>query len=928
MTNPTLPLLLSLALAGAGAAAGATPRTPRTPLDAALPAWTKSAGASRSLDAAHRLSRLGLVLRRSEERQQAFDAHLAALQDPASPLHAQWLEPHEIGERFGADAAEIAAVSSWLASEGLDIESVSPTRRILRFGGRVEDVERAFATRLAEYEVGGRKRIAPRSVPSLPDAIASRVEHVVGLETLRLHPRAAPPQRRDSASLERARAKATLCGAEGCEHYIFPGDFAVLYGLEGARAQGFDGSGQSIAVVARTRVHAPDIAEFRARAALPAMAFDTVIAEDGIDPGPPVGHCGDVGEPDCDDRSDEVMDQFEATMDVSLAGGAAPGARIKLVTSGETDGADGVFLAIEHAVWAEPLPARIISISWGTCEADNSAGAAAYVNEVFGDAAMRGISVFASSGDAGAGDCSPHHQPPDGDRRHSVNLLCSSPHVTCVGGTELADDTGAAGAYWSESNAPGFTSALGPIPERGWNEPIDRKGAAQVAASGGGVSARFATPAWQVGAGVPLEREGRYVPDVALNASSHTGYFHCMAAFGGSCVRDDSGAFHFMLGAGTSASAPSMAGIAAMLNQRAGAPQGNLNPRLYTIAGNPLNRALRDVALIAGQACDLDVPSTCNNSTPGAQGAAALRGHAIGHGHDLVTGLGSPDATRLLEAWMNPASAGVRLNQRGIGGSWANPATDSQGFVVDVSPDFFNAQTGNLFAGWFTFANDGSPRWYTLQGAAGDVAGAALPIYETTGGRFDHAQATTTRAVGHAWFVLEACDRAQLEYRFDEGGRSGTIPLQRLLSNVDCATAQPPPSTPADARYAGTWADFGTGGQGLVLDVSPSQTLLFGAWYTFAAGSVAGAEGQRWITLQAAFPAGARALEDIGLFESRGGVFDGPADTETVQVGKADLAFTSCTTARLDYRYTSGAFAGRSGRLDLTRVTPAPAGCQ
>ncbi len=924
MTNPMLPLLLSLALAGA-CVGTATAATPRTPLDAALPAWTKAAGAPRSLDASRRLSHLGIVLRRSEERQRAFDAHLAALQDPSSPLHGQWLEPREIGERFGADAVEIAAVSAWLESEGLEPESVTPTRRILRFGGRVEDVERAFATRLAEYDVGGRKRIAPRSAPSLPDSIAARVEHVVGLETLRLHARAAPPLRRDSAVLE-ARAKASLCGAEGCEHYIFPGDFAVLYGLEGARAQGHDGSGQSIAVVARTRVHAPDIAEFRSRAALPAMTFDTVIAEDGSDPGPPADHCGGVDEPGCDDRDDVAMDQFEATMDVSLAAGAAPGARIKLVTSGETDGVDGVILAIEHAVWAEPLPARIVSISWGTCEADNSAGAAAYVNEMFADAAMRGISVFASSGDAGAGDCTPHHQPPDGDRRHSVNLLCSSPHVTCVGGTELADEP--ADAYWSATNGPGFTSALGRIPERGWNHPVNREGAAQVAASGGGVSARFATPDWQVGAGVPLERAGRYVPDVALNASTHTGYFLCMAAFDGSCVSGEDGAFRFMIGGGTSASAPSMAGIAAMLNQRAGAPQGNLNPRLYAIAGNPLTRALRDVAPGAGEACDLDVPSSCNNSTPGADGGPALRGHALGHGHDRVTGLGSPDATRLLEAWMDPAAAGTRLNQRGIGGSWANPATDSQGLVVDVSPDFFNAQTGNLFAGWFTFADDGSQRWYTLQGPVGDVAGAHLPIYETTGGRFDHPQATTTRTVGDAWLVLEGCGRARLDYRFDQGARSGTIPLQRLLANVDCADTQPPPSTPADARYAGTWADFGTGGQGLVLDVAPSQALLFGAWYTFAASSVAGADGQRWVTLQAAFPAGARALEDIGIFESRGGVFDGPADTETVQVGTADLSFTSCTTARLDYRYTSGAFAGRTGRLDLTRVTPAPAGCQ
>lgn len=927
--NRTLAALLAACLL-ALPAARANAADPAAGAESARPAWAKLENQAGAVPGTMVLDRLGLVLARSPARQRAYDAYLNALQDPASPDYQRWLVSDEIGARFGADEDDLAAVSQWLAGQGLRVESVSPTRRIVRFSGRVADVERAFATRLHLYEVAGNKRMAPLAPAGVPAAIADKVERIDGLETLRLEPTLHGVARRDSGRLPGAPGpKASSCDASGiCEHYIFPGDFAVLYDLESAHDSGYDGEGQSIAIVARTRVHAEDIVQFRARAALPAMDFDTVIAQDGSDPGPAADSCGDTGEPDCEDPDDATLDQGEATMDVALAAGAAPGARIKLVTSDETDGVDGVLLALEHAVYAEPPPARIISISYSTCEADNSAGAAAYLDEVFADAAMQGISVFVASGDSGAGDCSPHHAPPDGDRRLSVNLLCSSPHVTCVGGTEFDDGDEDAG-YWSTSNGPGYTSALGRIPERGWNQPLDADGEAQLAASGGGVSQRFDTPDWQVGPGVPAAREGRYLPDVALNASSHTGYFYCMAAFDASCAPSASGSFRFLIGAGTSASAPSMAGIGALVNQRMGKAQGNLNPRLYAIAGNGANEAVRDVAG-DGAACDLGTPSTCNNSTPGAAGEPALEGYAIGPGYDLVTGLGSPSAARLLDAWANPASSGVRINQRGISGSWANPATDSQGFVLEVVPDLFGAHAGNLFAGWFTFEDDGTHRWYTLQGEVTDVAEATLPIYETTGGRLDSAQATTTRRVGTAHLVMESCTRARLSYLFEDTSRGGEIPLQRLLANVDCAEQATPPATPADARYAGTWADHGNSGQGLVLDVAPSQAQLFGAWYTFAATAAAGsdAESQRWVTLQAGFPAGARELTAIGIYESSGGRFDRPADTETVQVGAADLEFVSCSHATLDYRFTSGTFAGREGRLDLQRVTAIPAGCE
>ena len=83
--------------------------------------------------------------------------------------------------------------------------------------------------------------------------------------------------------------------------------------------------------------------------------------------------------------------------------------------------------------------------------------------------------------------------------------------------------------------APPYESALGYIPEGGWNEPLDGSGNTQAAASGGGFSAYIPTPTWQTGTGVP-GTEGRYTPDIAFSASGHDGYFGCLAAGGGDCV--------------------------------------------------------------------------------------------------------------------------------------------------------------------------------------------------------------------------------------------------------------------------------------------------------------------------------------------------------------------------------------------------------
>jgi len=271
-------------------------------------------------------------------------------------------------------------------------------------------------------------------------------------------------------------------------------------------------------------------------------------------------------------------------------------------------------------------------------------------------------------------------------------------------------------------------------------------------------------------------------------------------------------------------------------------------------------------------------------------------------------------------------------NQHGLAGSWANPATPGQGVVLDVQADYYGAGTGLLFGGWFTYdaSTTGDRRWYTIQ-AQVQAASPAITtaIYQTTGGRFDTALATTTDVVGEATLRFDDCTHGTLQYLFTDGSaRRGTIPLTRLLDNVSCTPAGDDGSATATDLHAGTWADLSNGGQGLVLDINAAQRVLFGAWYTFAptADATSGAPGQRWYTLQALLANGT-AIDDIGLYETSGGVFDGPQPTTTVPVGSARLAFHGCSAATLDYAFNAGADAPRSGRLDLVRITAPPPGC-
>jgi len=141
-------------------------------------------------------------------------------------------------------------------------------------------------------------------------------------------------------------------------------------------------------------------------------------------------------------------------------------------------------------------------------------------------------------------------------------------------------------------------------------------------ASGGGASQVYPQPSWQQGVeGTAAANGMRAVPDVAMTAAAHDG-----------TMIYENGAYWIV--SGTSAAAPSLAGVMALVVAKQGVGQGSANPELYSL----LNAATSPFhATPAG-----------NNSVPGVEGFSAGGG-----AYNLATGLGSVDGAMLVEEWGN-----------------------------------------------------------------------------------------------------------------------------------------------------------------------------------------------------------------------------------------------------------------------------------
>jgi len=332
-----------------------------------VPSWANRSNDVGPVPDATPLSTFTLVLERSPEQEQAFEQLLKDQQDSASAEYHHWLTPLEMGDRFGLSEHDVETIQGWLTSQGLHVNWVAPSRIFISFGGTAADIKRAFQTELHLYNVGGEKRMSVASAPKIPQALAPAIKAIHGLYTVTVRPA--------HHAISRELSSPDFTDGNG-NHFILPGDFATIYDLPSnlninlaAGQSTYDGTGVTIGIVGLANTDPADFDNFRALTgstfANPATVYPT--AYGGASPSP--AETAQVSYPD--------DDQLEATLDVTRAGSIAPGAKLLLVVSSTptTNGLDGVLAGdwgiqadIAYLVNTMPLPAQVMSISFGGCE--------------------------------------------------------------------------------------------------------------------------------------------------------------------------------------------------------------------------------------------------------------------------------------------------------------------------------------------------------------------------------------------------------------------------------------------------------------------------------------------------------------------------------------------------------------------------------
>ncbi len=525
-----------------------------------------------------------LTLLPDATQQDALNQLVDAQNNLESPYYHQWLTPEQYGERFGVSAGDTAQIEGWLQGHGMEVEEVTAGRRSIIFSGTAAQVQEAFHTPIHTYKIGDEVHHANAKDPEIPAALVQVVRGVVSLHDFHSQP---------THGLVR---KPSPDFSSGGAYYLAPADFATIYDLGSLYQQSINGSGQSVAIVARSNIKIADARQFRTFFGLPAN--DPQIIVNGADPG-----------------IWSSNEETEADLDVEWSGAVARSAAIKFVVSKSTNSSDGVDLSAQYIVNHNLAP--VMSTSFGLCEAALGSSGNSFLNSLWQQAAAEGITVFVSSGDSGAAGCDPASAA-SATHGRGVNGLCSTPYSICVGGTEFNDVSNPT-RYWAPSNSPGTqASALSYIPEVIWNVSGPGQG---LWASGGGASLVYAKPSWQAGPGVPADGK-RDVPDVALSSAGHDGY-----------LIFQNGELYVV--GGTSAASPSFAGVMALVVQNTAARQGNANVAFYSLASKQR----------AGGTSVFHDTTIGNNSVPGQTGFNA----AVGY--DQASGLGSIDGSVLVNHW-------------------------------------------------------------------------------------------------------------------------------------------------------------------------------------------------------------------------------------------------------------------------------------
>jgi pseudomonalisin len=426
---------------------------------------------------------LHIVVGLQEQNASQVQPTLQQMLTPSSSLYGTSLTVSQFAAQFGATTAQIQAVESYLKSAGFSDMTVSPNQLLIEANGTARGAEAAFNINLEQYSLNGTTVYANTTPAQVPAALSGIVVAVLGLNNIAL-------LHSDLRTLQTG-PQTDPCTLPSCstpdldnETYT-PQQYQIAYdaALPGATTTATTltqkvstGSDTAVGIIVEgdlTQV-VTDLRTYETTYNLPKVPVTVTNA--GV-------------------ASSDTSGEDEWDLDSQSSTGIAQQVShlYFYVATSMTDSDIG--LAINKAVSSNQVKA--FNMSFGECEFfPYLDGAMLLDDELFGEAALQGITPFASSDDQGSAcpvegtNGVPLSGPPD------TAYPASSPYVIAVGGTYL------------------FTNA---------NYTYDFETAADF--SGGGPSYFETSPFWQsyTGSGavpiVPSSEAGqRGVPDVSMCA--------------------------------------------------------------------------------------------------------------------------------------------------------------------------------------------------------------------------------------------------------------------------------------------------------------------------------------------------------------------------------------------------------------------------
>ncbi len=692
---------------GAGAVVGAASRLITDRIDDArtvtLPGNVRSeanaANDRGAVPAGMALEHMQLLLDRPASAKAALETYISNLTDPHSADFHHWLTAEQFGSLFGPATADVQDVTAWLRAEGFTVNGVQPNRMVIDFSGTAGQVHTAFSTAIHRLDVGGVSHIANMADPTIPAALSGIVRGIVSLNDFRPHPAFKP------------RPAYTFGSGSSTYHAVVPADLATIYNLNPLFSAGTSGQGQTIVVIEDTDVYkTADWTSFRATLGLSGYTAGSFVQ---VHPTASGSGCSDPGV--------VAGNESEATLDAEWASASAPSAKIELASCKDTTTTFGGLVALQNLLNAGSPPAIVsISYGECEAENGATANAAysstyqqavAMGVSVFvssGDEGAAscdanqtkathgiGVSGFASTpynvavggtdfGDTAAGTTSTYWNASNGSSYGSAksyipeipwNDSCASKLLAAAAG--YSTTYGSSGFCNSSTGTANYlTTASGSGGPSGC-----ATGSPSTTGVVGGTCKGTAKPSWQSVVGNPSDGV-RDIPDVSLFAANGAwGHYYVFCDSdtsdgGAACTGAPSG---WSGAGGTSFASPILAGIQALVNQKQGAAQGNPNPVYYAIAKSEFGSSgsascNSSSGNAAGNSCvfydvtkgDMDVNCTgthnCyrpsgTNGVLSTSTTAYAPAYGTTTGWDFATGLGSVNATNLVNGWAAGAAS-------------------------------------------------------------------------------------------------------------------------------------------------------------------------------------------------------------------------------------------------------------------------------